>query len=182
MGNEAEKRFYQYREWFSKLSKETGGLILQATAARLLNTPRQNISRMVKIGKLKTYQFSEEHEIYIGLNEIEQILQERIERARTTNSAFLRHQGNMNIKGWVDIDEVSDDSPLEWAEEWIITQPDVSFIEFINKQKNAWLKKNQNTKRNLQINKDIPEERRHIVLIEDDTGQLKYTYMLLMTS
>lgn len=180
MKNETEKRFYQYREWFEKLSKETGGLILQATAARLLNTPRQNISRMVKIGKLRTYQFSEENEIYIGLNEIEKIIQKRIERARETNNAPLRHKGNMNIKDCVDIEEISDHSPLEWAEEWIVTQPNLSFIEFINKKKNAWLKKNHNTKKELKINKNDPMKRKHIVLIEDDSGQLKYTCMLLI--
>lgn len=73
-----EKEFYEFKEWYRKANRKTGGLILKATAARLLDTPRQNISRMIRIGKIKTYEFRSEK--YIGINDIEKIIKKRAKK------------------------------------------------------------------------------------------------------
>ncbi len=167
-----EREFQKYKAWYDIQNEKTGGLILQATAARLLNTPRQNINRMVKIGKLKTYQFNKNHEILIGINEIEQIIQKRLRRAKESN--FLKHKGTIDTKSMVDVEDITDHSPSEWAEEWIITQPEIPFDEFINKKKKAWLKKNP--KRQYQTKEEEPIERTFIVLLENSDGQFTYCY------
>lgn len=70
-----EKEFYEFKEWYRKANRKTGGLILKATAARLLNTPKQNISRMIRIGKIKKYEFKSEK--YVGMNDIEKIIKKK---------------------------------------------------------------------------------------------------------
>ncbi|WP_295810935.1 hypothetical protein [uncultured Victivallis sp.] len=181
MENETEKQFYQYREWYNRMNKETGGLILQATAARLLNTPRQNINRMIKIGKLKTYQFSKEHEIYLGINEIEKIMQERIKRAKETNNTKFTHKGVMNIKQMVDVTDIPNNLPLEWAEEWIINQPEESFSDFINKKKKIWSNRNPNKKIPPPVEENGLEIRTAIALTENEEGKQEYTYINFQT-
>ena len=181
MNNEEKDKFQKYKEWYSKLNEETGGLILQATAARLLNTPRQNINRMIKIGKIKTYQFEKDHEIYIGINEIEKIIQERLKRAKQTNNAILKHKGTMNIKATVDVTEIMGTLPEEWAEEWIVTQPEISFTEFIEKKKKNWIRKNPDIKIKTNTNENGLEERIGIALIEDDNREMKYSYIRFET-
>lgn len=181
MENETEKQFYQYREWYNRMNKETGGLILQATAARLLNTPRQNINRMIKIGKLKTYQFSKEHEIYLGINEIEKIMQERIKKAKETNNAKFTHKGVMNIKQMVDVTDIPNNLPLEWAEEWIINQPEESFSDFINKKKKIWSNRNPNKKILPPVEENGLETRTAIALTENEEGKQEYTYINFQT-
>lgn len=77
--NEKQKKeFFEFKEWYRKANRKTGGLILKATAARLLNTPKQNISRMIRIGKIKTYKFKSEK--YVGLNDIEKIIERRAKK------------------------------------------------------------------------------------------------------
>ena len=173
------REFQKYKEWYEENYKKTGGLILQASAARLLNTPRQNINRMVKIGKLKTYQYNKNHEILIGINEIEQIIQKRIKRAKEIE---LLHRsgtiGMINAKSMVDIEDITGNSPIEWAEEWIITQPGIPFDEFINQKKKAWLKKNP--KKHYQTEEE-PIRRAFIVLLENGDGQLTYCIAYLHT-
>lgn len=78
MKKEQKKEFYEFKEWYRKTNRKTGGLILKATAARLLNTPKQNISRMIRIGKIKTYEFKSEK--YVGMNDIEKIIERRTKK------------------------------------------------------------------------------------------------------
>lgn len=78
MKKEQEKEFYEFKEWYRKANRKTGGLILKATAARLLDTPKQNISRMIRIGKIKTYEFKSEK--YVGINDIEKIIKKRAKK------------------------------------------------------------------------------------------------------
>lgn len=177
--NETEKYIQEYKKWFEKNNKKTGGLILQATAARLLNTPKQNINRMVKTGKLAIYQFDLESEKYIGMDQVEEIIQSKIKRAKTTQEhLFFGDNKQMEIKESADVTQIKDNSPDEWAEEWIINNPDTSFSSFIDKKIKEWKNKHKNITPKFDIRKE--KYRRIIYILENDKKQLKYARLIFI--
>lgn len=50
----------KFRQWFSQHWQESGGLITNTTAARLLNKTSGRISQMVKEGKLIEHRYNKE--------------------------------------------------------------------------------------------------------------------------
>lgn len=176
MSEFADKKFREYRKWFNEKTEETGGLILQATAARLLNTPRQNINRMIRIGKLKTYQFSDEYETYIGLNEIEEIIKNRIKAVKTSNLLMIsQFEGEtIHYLEMANVNEVNDNSDEEWANEWLITQPKISFREFIQKKKEKWMKAHPDVLYTPEVDEEGNEFQTYIALAKDSKGNIGY--------
>ena len=87
----------------------------------------------------------------------------------------------MNIKATVDVTEIMGTLPEEWAEEWIVTQPEISFTEFIEKKKKNWIWKNPDIKIKTNTNENGLEERISIALIEDDNREMKYSYIRFET-
>lgn len=184
MKTEQEKLLSDYKKWYNDLKEKTGGLILQATAARLLNTPKQNINRMIKIGKIKKYQFNSEFESYIGINEVEAILKKKIERAKKAEDIALENKNIiMTIKNTVDIEDIDNiEKATEWAEEWIVTRPELPFIQFIEKKKDEYIKKNKIEKKTKRIGNSGLVERLHIALVENANKEEKYALLNLPTA
>ena len=184
MTDEQEKLFFDYKKWYNDLKEKTGGLILQSTAARLLNTPRQNISRMIRIGKIRKYQFNNESEIYIGMDEVEAILKKKIERAKKAEDIALENKNIiMTIKNTVDIEDIDNiEKATEWAEEWIVTRPELPFIQFIEKKKDEYIKKNKIEKKPKRIGNSGLVERLHIALVENANKEEKYALLNLPTA
>jgi hypothetical protein len=125
----------QYKKWFHEKSEENEGLILQVTAARLLGTPRQNINRMIKIGKLKTYQFAEGYEIYVGLKEVEDILKKKID--------FMSKNDSLAFS--CDVTIMPLEKVKEWLDEWNKVLPEETLEEFITKKYKKWKIQNPTT-------------------------------------
>lgn len=184
MKDEQEKLFFDYKKWYNDLKEKTGGLILQSTAARLLNTPRQNISRMIRIGKIRKYQFNNESEIYIGMDEVEAILKKKIERAKKAKDIALENKDIiMTIKNTVDIEDIDNiEKATEWAEEWIVTRPELPFIQFIEKKKDEYIRKNKIEKKTKRIGNSGLVERLHIALVENANKEEKYALLNLPTA
>ena len=63
----------QFDVWFTEMWLKSGGLISQATAAKMLNKSKGRISQMVKEKKLKLYQY--ENMLYVSFIEVREIAQ-----------------------------------------------------------------------------------------------------------
>jgi hypothetical protein len=61
----------EFKNWYTKTSKKTGGLINNTTASKIKNISKARISQISKEGKLKIYKFNESDKNgYIGLNDL----------------------------------------------------------------------------------------------------------------
>lgn len=182
-----EKTFFDFQKWYKKTSDENNGLILQATAARLLNTPRQNINRMIKIGKIKTYKFDDNSEIYIGMNQIEDLIRKKIKRAKEAQNIMINKNENiMEIICGVDVTDIINAPLHEWAEEWIIERENEfikndtkrtyeNFDKFIKQKKNKWIKNHDRENNGIRENKE--EKYKIYMQIIKDGEKIKYGFM-----
>lgn len=168
----------KYLEWYKEKSKETNGLILQATAAKMLNTTRQNIKRMVKTGKLKTYSCGN-FPTYIGINEIEKIIEERKKNAKKTMVPFGENKTLKMIK-FIPTHGMPFKELDEWLEEWYIMynhEPDIE--DFLIKKYKAWKKKKHTPeKERIKEYDELGEEiESNTVILEDKDGTIYYTQL-----
>ena len=68
-------REIRFSVWFTEKWLETGGLISQATAAKMLNKTQGRVSQMVKEKKLKLFQY--DNMSYVSFIEVRKIAQEQ---------------------------------------------------------------------------------------------------------
>lgn len=64
----------QFDVWFTEMWLKSGGLISQATAAKILNRTQGRISQMVNEKKLKLYQY--ENMLFVSFIEVREIAQQ----------------------------------------------------------------------------------------------------------
>lgn len=70
----------QFVTWFTEMWLKSGGLISQATAAKMLDKTQGRISQMVKEKKLKLYQY--ENMLYVSFIEVRKIaMQDNLKKA-----------------------------------------------------------------------------------------------------
>ena len=69
----ATNKTEKFNKWFLCNQEKSGGLITQATGAKLLGVTRQSITDMINAKKIKKYKYTEKGKkeaVFISLNDI----------------------------------------------------------------------------------------------------------------